>query len=123
MQPTESALSRSRQSSANLRRMVPVIVNDSNATSAADHLKAAIDSVEVFQRLADILHGHVESDPHGNRRRRIPHVVFSWNAKVELSQRISAVAGMNGIQYCGTVARSAMQIRNEEVGLVMRTVS
>src|ERR1039457_4032484 len=123
MQPPESTLSRSGQSSANLRGRVPIIVNDGNATGAANQLKAAIHSVEVFQRLADILHGDVEPDPHGNRRRRIPHVVFSWNAKVELSQRISAVAGMKGAQYCGTVARSAMQIRNEEVGLVMRTIS
>src|ERR1017187_10143216 len=123
MQPTESTLSRSRQSSANLRGMVPVIVNDGNATGAADQLKAAIHSVEVFKCLADVLHRHIKSDPHGNRRRRIPHVVFPGNAQLELAQRISAIAGMKGAQCCGAFARSAMQIRNEEVGLVMRTVS
>src|ERR1035437_11160959 len=80
-------------------------------------------SIEVFQRLADILHGDVEPNPHCNRRRRIPHVVFSGNAQLELAQRISAIAGVKAAQCCGTFARSAMQTRNEEVGLVMRTVS
>ena len=73
----ESALARSGESGANLCGVVAVVIDHGHAVDTALELKATVYSVESGQTLADLVDWNIQADTDGNRRGRVPDVVFA----------------------------------------------
>src|SRR5258708_33683326 len=64
----ESTLARCRESGADLRGMMAVIVNHADAGGRALELEAAINAAKVFQGLADLVERNIKAYSHPDRR-------------------------------------------------------
>src|SRR5208283_2754998 len=116
MHLAETALPCRRQRCADLRGMMSVIVDHRHAIRGADLLKAAVHAVEVLQRAANVLDGHIESDPNGDRGCGVLDVVLAGNTELEFSQIVSSIANPKAAQRRTILARSAMYARHVKVG-------
>ncbi len=87
----ESALARCRESGADLRGMMAVIVNHADAGGRALELEAAINAAKVFQSFADLIGSNIQTNTDGDRGRGVQHVVVARDLKMKAAQRFAAV--------------------------------
>src|SRR5712671_4076223 len=120
----ESALAGSGESSANLGRMMPVVVDYAHAGGLAAELKTAIYAAEVIKPRADLVGGYVESGPNRNGGRCVQNVVQPGNVQCELSQILLL------IRYAESAERNVLAWHgagpcyvDQEVGAMRRPIS
>ncbi len=101
MDPAEATLSRGSQGCANLRGMMPVIVNHRNSIGSPDPLEATVHAIEVLQGLANLLHRNIQPNPHRNGRRGVFDIVFAGNAQEEFTKIVPAVTDAKAAQSIG----------------------
>src|SRR6185369_3394227 len=82
-------LASGRERCANFRRMVAVIVDDTNAVGFATKLKSAIDSAELLERSADLISRNIQPGRDRDRGSRIQHVVLAGDMKFEWAETLS----------------------------------
>src|SRR4029077_7709764 len=71
MNLAKAALPRRRQRRLDLRRMVPLVVNDTNTRRPPAQLESPVNPAELVQARADRLHSNIQPHSHCNRRRSI----------------------------------------------------
>src|SRR4029077_2639418 len=86
MHAAKSAVASPSQRGPDFRRMMPVIVNHTNACVLAFELEAAVYAAKIVERGADLLRRNVERSAHRNRSCRIQHIVHARNVQREVSQ-------------------------------------
>src|SRR6185369_16239660 len=82
----KAARPRGRQSGADFGGMMSVVIDHGNAALGPAYLKAAVDTAEFGQRLANHLHWNVEFEGHRYSGSGVQSVVRAGNLQAEAAQ-------------------------------------
>src|SRR5271166_4482141 len=122
MNLAETALPRRGQCSADLRGMMPVVIDDGHTVRGANRLKSAINAIEVLQRFANSFHWHIQPHSNGNRCGCVLDIVLTRNAQVEFAELSAAITDPKTAHDSIVLARTAANIRDAEIGSLARSV-
>src|SRR5271166_3018180 len=122
MNLAETALPRRGQCSADLRGMMPVVIDDGHTVRGANRLKPAINTIEVLQRFTNAFDRHIQPDSHGNGCGRVLDIMLTRNPQVEFAEITAAVAHPKAAQGSIVLSRTAANIRDAEIGALARSV-
>src|SRR5215467_9193753 len=106
-----------RQGGPDLGRVMPVVVDDRDATGAPQDLKAALDSREAGQRALNGGERDLEIEAHADRRKRVEHVVAARDLQRDLAEEAPALVDLEAAGHARQLqaARDEVRARLEPV--------
>src|SRR5256885_13853134 len=107
----------------NLGRMVPVIVNDTDAANCAFHLEATVDTSELPEGVRDLLRRNIQPDTGRDGCGCIQHVVVAGDVEIEVPNLLAAMENFEAAARTHVWRiRTAAEHSNCEIGSFPRAV-
>src|SRR5580692_1016872 len=98
MHAAKSALPSSRERRANFRRVMPVIVDHSDARSVTFKLEPPIHAAKTVKAETNLVWRNVERGANRNRRRGVQHVVRAGNMQRKLAEILLLICHLKADQ-------------------------